>query len=332
MSVPHDRHLATTLAQDNRPTNSASQPCGAIECHNGHVSNEHLARLRGFILLGGLVRPTQLSTAIGHSVLDLPVDGRRSLLDQWQEQAAALAQALHIGTLPVRVVIDQQSISPNLSAQDTRVAMSIERDKASFRGTGGVLHDLSSDYQEQDYLLVANAAQMLLEPLPQLAADLAANQADVAVISPTHGVPSGLMLVRCGILRSIAPIGFVDMKEQVLPRIASSHCVRVVKRSKPVGLPIRTLSNYINAIRAGVGGDANANDAFAEGWQSTFSIIQDDTQVDPTARVHDSVVLRGARVERGALLVRSVVCSNGVTRRDVTVVDRLISPNNNLKQ
>ena len=38
-------------------------------------------------------------------------------------------------------------------------------------------------------------------------------------------------------------------------------------------------------------------------------------RADPSARVHDSVVLRGGVVEAGAVLVRSIVCPGGVVRR-----------------
>ncbi len=319
------RHHSPEKQEWSQPPNRRMNPSDVR--HNTCPPDKPFSQLRALVLLGGLVRPTQLSTVIDRSVLDLPINNTQSLLEHWLAQACELVDVLQIGSLPVRVVIDQQSVSPHVPASDPRVAVTIERDIASFRGTGGVLHDLSSDYQPNDYLLVANAAQVLLEPLPQLTNDLAGDHADVSVIASTQGVPSGLMLVRCDILNSIAPIGFVDMKEQVLPKIASSHCVRVKKRSSPAGLPIRTLSTYINALRAGARGNADATDAFAEDWQSTFSIVEEGAEVDPAARTHDSVVLKGARVDRGALLVRSVVCAGAIVKRDETVVDQLLSPN-----
>ena len=41
----------------------------------------------------------------------------------------------------------------------------VERDLSDYRGTGGVLHDLAADYDDDDLILVANAAQVLLDPL-----------------------------------------------------------------------------------------------------------------------------------------------------------------------
>ena len=49
--------------------------------------------------------------------------------------------------------------------------------------------------------------------------------------------------------RLITPTGFVDMKEQVLPLIASRYDVRVIRRRRPTGLPLRTLEDYIQSLR-----------------------------------------------------------------------------------
>ena len=65
---------------------------------------------------------------------------------------------------------------------------------------------------------------------------------------------------------------------------------------------------------------------FAEDWQSTYTIIEDPASVAPGACVHDSVVLRGGRVEAGAVVVRSVVCAGGIVKRGQTLVDEVVAP------
>jgi hypothetical protein len=55
-----------------------------------------------------------------------------------------------------------------------------------------------------------------------------------------------------------------------------------------------------------------------------FSLVEGAAAIDPSARVHDSVVLGGATVEAGAVLVRSVVCGGATVRRDTTAVDRFV--------
>src|SRR5258707_11125647 len=67
-------------------------------------------------------------------------------------------------------------------------------------------------------------------------------------------------------------------------------------------------------------------DPLAEDWQPAFGIVEDGAIIDPSARVHDSVVLRGGVVEPGAILVRSVVCPSAIVKRDRTIVDDFIRP------
>jgi hypothetical protein len=204
----------------------------------------------------------------------------------------------------------------------------VERDLSEYRGTGGLLHDLARDYHDDDLLLVANAAQVLLDPMSRVLMALRRKRADVAVISHDDGTPSGIMLVRRKTLRMLPATGFVDMKEQGLPLIASQYDVRVVRRRRPTGLPIRLLDGYIQALhyyhRRRAGAHGSMIDPLAEDWTPAFSLVEPGASVDPSARIHDSVVLAGARVEAGSVLVRSLVCPGAVIRRDRTAVDEVI--------
>jgi ADP-glucose pyrophosphorylase len=57
---------------------------------------------------------------------------------------------------------------------------------------------------------------------------------------------------------------------------------------------------------------------------SLFQIVEDGAVVDPESRLHDSVVLRGGRVEGESVLFRSIVGPQGVVRQK-TLVGRIIS-------
>jgi len=286
-----------------------------------------LSRLRGFILLGGAVRANPLVTSTGRSVLDLPLDENGSLLNFWLGQAVEVAKSVGLERLPVRVMVNQTSPEP-CSADPKFLGMfRVERDLSEYRGTGGVLHDLAQDYQDDDVLLIANAAQLLLDPMSRVLMALRRKHADIAVISHEDGTPSGIMLVTRKTLRLLPASGFVDMKEQGLPLIASKYDVRVVRRRRPTGLPIRTLDGYIQALHyyhRRRGGAPAVSDPLAEDWSPSFSLIEPGASVDPSARIHDSVVLAGARVETGAVLVRSLVCPGAVVRRDRTAVDQIL--------
>lgn len=270
------------------------------------------------ILLDGALRPTQLRSAIGRSILELPVDHKRSVLDCWQEQGAELAECLG-ARVPIRVVLDARASRPKAVV---RTGITVERDPIEYRGTGGVLKDLAASYQPDDYLLVANGAQILRSSLTETLSALSAVGGDVAVVGHQDGTPSGFMLVRCGCLEELPEVGFVDMKEQGLATIAKRHNVRVVDLEVPSGLPTRTLGDYIQALRAHHTFDTSP---IAE-WKTLFSIIESGSDVHLHARVHDSVVLCGAKLEAGAVVVGSVVCPGAVVRRGEVCIDQVVVP------
>jgi len=335
-------HLATPVADAPAPipvaerlasfaTPPAPQPtAGLVDGAAGGVcTGRTLSRLRALVLLGGSVRPTALGLATARSVLDLPLDENGSVFNGWLDQSVELARSIGLEKLPVRVMVNQKSPEP-FSAEPRHYGnFRVERDLSEYRGTGGVLHDLATEYGDEDLILVANAAQVLLDPLPAIAAALEETGGDVTVVSHADGTPSGIMLVTCKTLRLIAETGYVDMKEQALPEIATRFDVRVLDRRRPTGLPIRTLEDYVQAVRyhhRRKAGKKGAIDPLAEDWNPVFGLVEPGATVDPTARVHDSVVLAGGVVEAGAVLVRSVVCPGGVLKSGKIAVEQFVSP------
>jgi N-acetylglucosaminyldiphosphoundecaprenol N-acetyl-beta-D-mannosaminyltransferase len=286
------------------------------------------SRLRALVLLGGSVRTTELSGAAQRAVLDLPLDHSGSILNHWLNQAAEVARWASLEKLPVRVKVNQNAIEPSSADIRHYGSFRVERDLSEYRGTGGVLHDLAADYDDEDLVLVANAAQVLLDPLMAITAALVRKGGDVSVVSHEDGTPSGMMLFKCKTLRLIPPRGYVDMKEQGLPLIAQQYDVRVMRRRRPTGLPIRSLADYVQALRfyhREKGGTNASADPLSEDWGPTFALVEDGASVDGSARVHDSIVLRGARVEPGAIIVRSLICPGVVVPRDRTAVDQLVT-------
>ena len=287
-----------------------------------------LSRLRAMVLLGGSVRASALTSCTRRSVLDLPLDDTGSMLNHWLSHARDVSRLASLDRLPVRIMVNQNAMEPTSADPKFYGSFRVERDLSDYRGTGGVLRDLASDYDGEDLILVANAAQVLLEPLTNLAGELVKKGGDVAVVSHEDGTPSGMMLITCKTLKMVPPHGFVDMKEQALPLIASKFDVRVLRYRRPTGLPVRTISDYVHALRfhhLRKNGKLGSTDPLAEDWSPSFSIVESGAMVDGSARVHDSVVLRGARVDSGAVLVRSVVCEGAVVARDRTAVDQLVA-------
>ncbi|MEX2671525.1 MAG: hypothetical protein WD294_05375 [Phycisphaeraceae bacterium] len=286
-----------------------------------------LDRLRSVVLLAGGVRETKLSSILPSSLLDLPLESNLTVLDQLMQQTDDLATHLGRESLDVRLLIGRLSKDFAVSPEASRSNVCVERDPFDYRGTGGVLRDIGTKYEEDDLVLVGNGSQVFVDPLRELAESLAADGGDVGVVAHRDGTPSGLMLVRCGCLKAIPASGFIDMKEQALPLIAQHHRVMVTMRDRPSTLPIRTLTDYLYALRLHhlrAKDQTALDDPFREDFEPTFGVVQEGADVDPSARVHDSVVLRGAKVAAGAILVRSLVSSGATVRRDQRIVDRLV--------
>lgn len=282
-------------------------------------------RLRAVILLGGSVRESALSRALKRSTLDLPLDGGRTILGAWAQQTAALAKTAKIPSLALRVLINQATAAPAIVPAVDGLTVSLEYDRAELRGTGGLLRDLSDQYEPEDLLLVANAHQVVIPPLAGLAGLLGAVQSDVALLATTQRTPCGLNLFRCKALRAIRTNGFIDLKEQALPAIAAAFQVKVVACPPGVVFPVRTLEGYLGALRAlHSSTELGPSDPLAEDCFPTFSLVEEGAAVAPSARVHDSVVLRGARVGTDVVLVRSLVCEGAVVEAGAVVADRVV--------
>jgi len=268
------------------------------------------ARLRSVVLLGGSVRRTRLIQATGRSVVDLPLTARQTILGGWVEQIGQLADELGIDSLSTRMLVGAKVPPPRSRQNHPRVSLVVEADSGDYRGTAGLLRDKTVDYDDDDLILVASAGQVLIEPLTDLALELADAGGEANLLTHENGVPSGLMLFTAASLRDVPEIGYQDFKEQALPKIAERSRVQVVTRSDACALPVRTSQGYIEALRSyhRLRQAFASPRAFEEDWRSTFSIVEPGVSIGADVLVHDSVVLRGAALESGSTLVRCVAC------------------------
>ncbi len=331
--------IQTASSVQTAPANVASSTtvCNAAERSGSDLSvfvknepgqlGKGLKRLKAVILLGGKVRESPLSIAIGRSRLDLPLDENGTILNHWLSQSAELARRANLENLLVRVTVDQTSHEPKNIDPKFAHMVRVERDQSSFRGTAGLIADIAADYNDDDLLLVGNAHQVLLDPLWAIAAALDHKTGDFTLISHRDGTASGLMLLACKTVRAISQIGYVDLKEQALPTIAKTHDVRVVHCRQPTGLPLFTLADYITSLqqhyRRRERRRARAN-PLSEDFSRHFAIVEEGASVAPDAYLHDAVVLRGATVEPGGAAIRSLICPNAVLRRGKLVSDQLV--------
>jgi mannose-1-phosphate guanylyltransferase len=294
-----------------------------------------LEGLRALILLAGAVRPTPLIAGTDRAVLDLPVNASDSLMDLWCSLASDLVGYLEQPSLDVRVLANRTGPCPREPRSREGLVLSIEREPSELRGTGGILRDATVDYDDDDFILVVNATKVPLGSLVDELEVLERVEGAVRIVAQLDGAPSGIMLVRCRALRQVPEVGFIDMKEQALPIIAESEPVVVTHHDAPTADPVRSLGDYIRALRAHhlkLREEYEEEDPFTEVWKPVFSVIEEGAKVDSSAVIHDGVVLGGGHVEAGATLVRSVVCPGGRVGRNSQAIDELVVPKTEKKQ
>lgn len=310
-------------------TESTKQLIESVEASPS--ARKFLEDIRAVVILAGQIRPNGMASALGCSLLDLPVDAEQSLVDLWRRQAHYLAEMAGLLEIPLRILIADKDVRPTIGeASDgaLRTATDVEVDAQEFRGTGGVLRDVIGDYEDHHRLVVVSGAQLPVGSLAEEVLVMARRGGDVVLLSSRGGQAQGLMVVRCEALRGIPGKGFVDFKEQALPAIAEEHPVAVVDRASVFAYPVRTRRSYLQALTHGhrKSGEADVGPSpFSENWKPLFSIVQPGAEVGANVRIYDSVILAGARVDEGATVVRSVVCDDSVVGRGQTVIDRLVS-------
>ncbi len=291
-------------------------------------SAEILQSIRSMIVLYGSVRTTSLSRKIDRSILDLPlVSG--TITTHHLANAKACARRFDLKDFEMRVLVDTESLPPKEYAAVEGVKYVVQQDASPIRGVAGVLSDATKNMGDDEYIIVSSGAQIYLESLDDLVHAMAKKEADVAFVSSVEGAPVGVWLIRCGVLKSIKSIGYVDLKEQSLEEWKQLHKVCVVERSRAYTHPTRSLMEYLSAIRSAAAGFGSGStideDPYREDWESAFSIIEPDAKVADGALLHNSIALAGSTVGKDAVVVRSVICAGAVVAPGARVCDKVLT-------
>jgi NDP-sugar pyrophosphorylase family protein len=290
------------------------------------------------IALAGGVRQSAMSAALGRPVVDLPLPDGRSILQMWRDEVQDLGRALGGEMIPLRTLVSKPSALPKLVEPGTLVPVTVEYDKLDFRGTGGLLRDLAADFRPDDLMLVLHGNQVPLMPLTQMWSMLTSEQAAVTLMAEPDGTAAGIQLVQAGALEGVRDKGFIDFKEQALPAIAKQHRVRVVRSQTPVLQPIRTLDQYISTLRMLTLRASNnmhtvpETNAVTEEWTRTFALVDVKASVAKDAIVHDSVVLPGATIMGGGVVVRSIVSQGATVPAGARVFDSVFGTQGKSKE
>ena len=284
------------------------------------------------ILLAGqsqTTRHAQLSTSLGLPTAALPINGERNLVECLIRR---MVDAGFRGTMVLALASEaERAFYANivLPAQVDAglVRLEVRVDTAGHRGAGGTVGDVWADVRRE---ACARDATVALEsvhaggvivieastpPNFELARFLAA-------IDPAHGAligaaldltPAGVVWVSREAVALVPAIGFFDLKEQLVPAIvASGRSVHACVGSEE-SCRIVDRETYLHAV-------ALMRAAGAEQFAA-------DAVIEPGARVRgDSIVCRGAVVERGALVVDAAVLPGARVCADAVVARSIVPP------
>ena len=307
-------------------------PVGERWAKDEKVNRDEAHRLAAVVILGGSVRGNLFEQAIGRNVMDLPLRAGETILDSWHEAGRDLAQHFGLERLPVRVRLSKQSIEPRIRQRYVGTPIRIDRDLEELRGPGGTLADVAAEFPDDALLLVVSGYQVAIDPVTELVGALFDAAQDGAVLARSDGRPVTMFLLSCRTLRDVPTVGFIDFKEQALPRMAETFDIRVVPWDRPGIESIRTHEDYLSGLRLvhaqeHLEGRGSSLGRKHEPWRPIFSVVEPGAQVAEGVDLLDSVVLRGGEVEEGGVVVRSIVADGGVVRPGQMVEGRIIRAN-----
>ena len=299
------------------------------------------------VLLAGGLRPSPLASAAGRSVLDLSVDGKRSILQHWLDLLGALASP-DGKPIPVRI-LHGSALAPASPAEEDIPAsldITIERETKDFRGPAGVVKDAADHLPPEATVLVIEAARWFsgdlaeivrahhapahadryaAQPAPQSSAS---NHTAVTVVANRDRSPAGVVVLQRSTLDPISQLGFMDLKEQWLGRIREiGRVVRVFDLGSRSSLVLREREGLLAAARSAATNHGQApvfRPLYSEYQQGYFAAVSPYSTIEPNTSIADSVIMEGAVVKSGAVVARSVICQGAVVGPGEVIIDRVL--------
>lgn len=285
------------------------------------------------VILAGGLSASPLVKASGYSVLDFQVTPRRTLLEQWLH-CFELARPFVGPRSEVILACSPESIPVPFAINPDRTQFEVRRalDAHGYRGPAGALRDVAIQGDPDDVILVAEAARCFEGGIGPFIDAHIRQRATVTVGTNEDGSPAGVYVIQRRALAGISERGFVDLKEQWLPRlVAEGHSVCVNQIGVYSSIPLRTRADLIRTAGQAMGWSRERElrmGAFAASTRRSTaisSVIAIDSRVAAGATVVDSVICRGAVVEEGAILAHTIVCPGARVRTGETHIRTVVS-------
>ncbi|GAB5496860.1 MAG: hypothetical protein Phyf2KO_19400 [Phycisphaerales bacterium] len=292
-----------------------------------------LPRLDSCILLAGGLVPSPLAKLTGQLTLELWLSATETVFGRWCDVLDHLALSAGIDHPSIRVVHSGPPYEPTHVLADDRFEVRTIAEPDEFRGPAGVLRDVTQNDSPDSIILVAEAARYIAGTINQLFADWSEHEPDVLVARSPDGTPAGITLMRASALGLVPDTGFMDVKEQWLPRcIEEGLDIRTSTTRNFMPFPLRTLEQFLVASSVASGKPCPITERQPVLGRlrpitktEDKSRIAEDAKVARDAVVADAVIMPGAKVGSGAIVVRSLVCPGAVVPAGDVVVDTVVA-------
>jgi hypothetical protein len=292
------------------------------------------------ILLAGGLRPSPLQQMLGIPPLCLPLGPHDTLLDRWLSAAESLSGC---GCVAIAVSTSEDADSIRAALAKSRFAESdamqirVVMEPETWRGPAGLLHDLVQsgrcdlEVRPDTAVLAGEASCLPPENLENIIDRLGVGTPGVSVIGRT-GEPAGLYAFTGAALGLIPPVGFYDIKEQMLPELYARGTpvqeLRIARESHR----IRDRETYLRAVRHALPTDSEITGCSPEARivdsarVAGSCLIGPGALIGPHAIVHESIVLGDAVIGRGAVVSHSVVGPSCRVKPGETVKRAVVGP------
>lgn len=303
------------------------------EAESAATSRKDLPQLDSCILLAGGLVPSPLAKLTHQLTLELWLSAKETVFGRWCDVLDHLAVEAQIDHPSIRVVHSGPPYEPTHALTDPRFDVRTLAEPDEFRGPAGVLRDITKDDPPDSVILVAEAARYIAGTLNRLLEDWAEHKPDVLVASTPDGAPAGITLLKASALKLVPDTGFMDVKEQWLPKcIEQGMKIWTSSTRNFMPFPLRSLDQFLAASAVASGKPCPITSTIPVlgplrpiTKTEDNSRIADDAKVARDAVVADAVVMPGSKVGSGAIVVRSLVCPGAVVPPGAVVVDSVVA-------
>ena len=230
-----------------------------------------------------------------------------------------LAEAGFCGTVVLAVASSAERAFYERTAMPEGLTLEVRVDSTEHRGAGGTIGDVwrerrgaMTEAAQRGGIVLIEASKASDLDFPRFLAAIDSTQGAL-IGAALNSAPAGAMWIAGAALELGPAIGFFDLKEQLIPAIVASGMSVAACVGAQESCRISDRLSYLKAIALMLASGAPAQAA--------------DAILEPGCTVRgNSIVCRGAVVERGALVVDSAILPGARVCADAVVARSVVPP------